>query len=143
MKDDDKGEAGGARAKAAGRNQRHRLAAHAMQGLVSPEVFARPSWSRAGDGGLPFEPCEEDYATAYLNRDVRARALRIGPIDRPTESMPTHPPFYHHPTFDPRQDVKAALHAKSDIKWEDCTDLVDYNQGDQLLYMEPLYNFLL
>ena len=28
-------------------------------------------------------------------------------------------------------------------KWEDCTDKVDYNQGDQLLYMEPLYNFLL
>jgi len=60
---------------------------------------------------------------------------------RSTDRVDAHPPFY--PTFDPRQDVKAALHAKSDIKWEDCTDLVDYNQGDQLLYMEPLYNFLL
>lgn len=29
------------------------------------------------------------------------------------------------------------------VTWEDCTDRVDYNQGDQLLYMEPLYNFLL
>lgn len=67
------------RAKAAGRNQRHQLAAHAMKGLVSPEVFARPSWSPAAgsdeDVGLPFEPCEEDYATAYLNRQVRVRWL--------------------------------------------------------------------
>lgn len=27
--------------------------------------------------------------------------------------------------------------------WEDCTDNVDYAAGDQLLYMEPIYNFLL
>lgn len=27
--------------------------------------------------------------------------------------------------------------------WEDCTDNVDYADGDQLLYMEPIYNFLL
>lgn len=32
---------------------------------------------------------------------------------------------------------------QADIKWEDCTDRVDYAAGDQLLYMEPLYNFLL
>ena len=65
------------RAKAAGRNLRYRLAQRSMKGLVSSEVFARPSWGQAGAGGsgsaaaLPFEPCEEDYATAYLNRAVR------------------------------------------------------------------------
>ena len=41
------------------------------------------------------------------------------------------------------QDVKAALHVDGSVAWEDCTDRVDYNDGDQLLYMEPLYNFLL
>lgn len=59
------------RAKATGRNRRHRLAMHAMQGLVSSEVLVRGSWSRVGEEGLPFDPCEADYGTAYLNREVR------------------------------------------------------------------------
>lgn len=89
--DDDTNNQNARRAKAAGRNQRYRLARHSMKGLVSSEVFVRPSWGQqaggqagAGAGGsaaaLPFEPCEEDYATAYLNRAVRLRfrvSLRV------------------------------------------------------------------
>lgn len=67
------------RARATGRNRRHRLAMHAMQGLVSSEVFVRGSWSRAGGDGLPFDPCEADYGTAYLNREARgACSLVVG-----------------------------------------------------------------
>jgi len=42
-----------------------------------------------------------------------------------------------------RADVKAALHAREEIKWKDCTNKVKYFGGDQDAYMEPVYRFLM
>lgn len=60
-----------------------------------------------------------------------------------THNAPRPPSQQSQPYGINQQDVKAALHVEGPVTWEDCTDRVDYNQGDQLLYMEPLYNFLL
>jgi hypothetical protein len=42
-----------------------------------------------------------------------------------------------------RQDVKLAIHADLGIKWQDCSDSLDYKGSDNNLYMEPYYRELM
>jgi carboxypeptidase C (cathepsin A) len=56
-----------------------------------------------------YEPCEEDYNVAYLNR----------------------------------ADVKAAIHVKSDLTWEECSYDLRYNMADRLISMVPVYQDIL
>lgn len=105
-----------------GRNQRHALLEYLVRLDREDESMAgaaeiseaggnfamRAAWDH-DKHGLPFEPCEDDYLSLYLNR----------------------------------ADVKAALHAKEDIKWKDCTNKVKYFGLDQDVYIEPVYRFLM
>jgi carboxypeptidase C (cathepsin A) len=52
-----------------------------------------------------FEPCGDEYAAAYLNRD----------------------------------DVKAAIHVRSDIAWDECSRTTKYHTADKMLPMEKYY----
>lgn len=46
-------------------------------------------------------------------------------------------------TYLNRDDVKAALHVKSDIKWRDCSDKIKYNMTDSEVSTAPIYNYLI
>jgi carboxypeptidase C (cathepsin A) len=52
-----------------------------------------------------FEPCGDEYAAAYLNRD----------------------------------DVKAAIHVRPDIAWDECSRTTKYHTADKMLPMEKYY----
>jgi carboxypeptidase C (cathepsin A) len=52
-----------------------------------------------------FEPCGDEYAAAYLNRD----------------------------------DVKAAIHVRPDIAWDECSRTIQYKLADKMLPMEKYY----
>lgn len=56
-----------------------------------------------------YQPCEDNWATTYLNR----------------------------------ADVKAALHVKDDIAWEECSRSIRYSQTDGMKSMVPIYQELL
>lgn len=57
-----------------------------------------------------YQPCEDDYASNYLNLDA----------------------------------VKQAIHVKSDIKWESCSNKISYSSTDSTqVSTAPIYNYLI
>ena len=59
--------------------------------------------------GSAYEPCEENYATSYLNNN----------------------------------DVKKALHVKTDIEWVDCSTTCKYSTADRMKSTKHIYKELL
>jgi len=46
-------------------------------------------------------------------------------------------------TYLNQENVKAAIHVKSDVKWEMCSYTIRYKQSDGLTSMTPIYNYLI
>lgn len=61
------------------------------------------------DQAITYEPCEEDYAIAYLNNN----------------------------------DVKKALHVRTDIQWLDCSRTTKYSTADRMKSTKHIYKELL
>jgi carboxypeptidase C (cathepsin A) len=99
---------------------------------------------------LDYPVCnDQQMAPGRSQRMWLARALHAGKSDAAKRQLGVVPGDYqpcegnYATDYLNRDDVKAAIHAKSSIQWAECSSVTRYNQTDVSVDMVPVYNFLL